>query len=99
MKIEVRQEHIEKGKRNICNEYDCPVALAVMERGFTHFYVSDELEASELKGPHILPSKVHDFIASFDRGEPVGPISFVIPNRLIKRAALSGGVTTRGERQ
>ncbi|ANA87336.1 hypothetical protein PBI_KAMPE_104 [Gordonia phage Kampe] len=79
MKVTVTQEHIDKGKRwEICN---CPIALALKEKGFNNVEVSTfEISASKhndlMINHYRVPSVAKRFIKSFDDGHPVEPFTF-----------------------
>lgn len=77
--IEVKQEHIDKGKR--CDSKSCPVALAMMDFGLKYVYVGDlywgrgdsgDVSSKDIK----LPGNATMFILNFDVGISVKPFSF-----------------------
>lgn len=69
MKIEVTQEHIDKGTP--CTASDCPVALAIGHncRVYIHSVTINGLKYS-------IPENVTDFIDRFDAGHSVQPFTF-----------------------
>lgn len=82
MIIEVTQEDIDKGKRHDCEE--CAVALAVKRTPLAEQFVGigpQHLVLREATPKSILPlpEEIIEFIAAFDRGEAVQPVTFDIP--------------------
>jgi len=78
MRIKVTIEDIERGRR-----YDpvrCPVAQALHRAGMVFFTVMESAVRLRDEDQHggllVLPASIQDWIRSFDRGEPVEPISF-----------------------
>jgi hypothetical protein len=80
MKIQVTQQHIDKGRGGSCTS--CPVALALNDAGFTRAWVSPStLRSNWRNGGSIreffpVPDSVLVFINRFDAGLPVDPFSF-----------------------
>jgi hypothetical protein len=86
IRVEVTLEHIARGSRRECEA--CPVALAIGDAlraagrpargvavGFHWASVQDGSAAGwgrEIR----LPAAVGNFVRSFDRGEPAGPLAF-----------------------
>lgn len=75
IRVDVRQDHITKGK--LQNGSRCPLALALQEalqdprmQVFCHMATRDRLTR------YRLPKKACDFYHSFDRGDRVSPFSF-----------------------
>lgn len=80
MKIEVKQEHIEKGKRqDACH---CPVALAIKDTVkvkfvYVHLFEINLKKKWARKAVEItLSKKVEKFVKKFDDGKKVKPFSF-----------------------
>lgn len=82
MKVEVTQEHIDKGQRR---EHDkCPIALAVEDIGYKSVSVDGKsLDAWKDKVDGVkgyiygdLPDEAVEFIRTFDRGDKVEPLTF-----------------------
>ena len=75
--VEVKQEHILKGRRRA--KCGCPIALALRDMGFEHPSVSP-LQIVYHIGLNTVMCKVPDivnqFILAFDVGECVEPFSF-----------------------
>lgn len=76
MRIEVKQEHIAKGRRQSC--YKCPIALAISEAMNVE---NPEVGSGRVRIGDVyywLPSEAKDFINRFDAKYPpaVGPFSF-----------------------
>jgi hypothetical protein len=74
MKVEVKQEHIDKGVPS--NGCECPIALALGEMfPDAQVLVCDgRIEVGfEVAAP---PQEAKEFINDFDDGEPVAPFSF-----------------------
>lgn len=87
MKIQVKQEHIDKGKP--CKSKFCPIVLALIDAGIedpkVHF-----VDITTPSGMILLPKIARDFIRSFDYYYPVEPFDFKIkvPFRYQVRCAL-----------
>jgi len=80
MKIEVTQEHINKGKRKNC--YRCPVALAI-ESAIPDSWVSVgwqtiTVDKDQQYATQRTPTAVTEFINKFDRRKKVEPFEFVL---------------------
>ncbi|AXH46555.1 hypothetical protein SEA_ROBINSPARKLES_110 [Gordonia phage RobinSparkles] len=79
MKVTVTQEHIDKGKPwEICN---CPIALALKEKGFANVEVSTLAISvgknnQALLNHYSVPSIAKQFIKAFDDGQTVEPFEF-----------------------
>jgi len=81
MKIQVTQEHIDRGKRGSCGS--CPIALAgkaafpdyQIEVGLTSMQFHDKLTFEHLFGIY-LPEKASKFIDDFDAERRVTPFEF-----------------------
>ena len=78
MKIQVTQEHIDKG--HVVRACLCPIALAVKDKGYkfasvgpTEVSYSNSQEESSTEG---LPSEAIAFVQSFDSGHSVKPFEF-----------------------
>jgi len=73
--IEVKQEHLNKGKKHKCNE--CPVALALKDAGFSGVNVT--YFSATLNGTYVPLSKtVESYIKAFDADKPVSPFTFQV---------------------
>ena len=78
MKIEVTQDHIDRGRKQ-CRT-GCPVALALEAEGicaavgpaYISVYTGDENPVDY----YCTPQKVTDFVHAFDDDKLVGPFSF-----------------------
>lgn len=71
MRIDVTQDHIDRGIRKTCNQ--CPVALATIETiGDTTLRISHHEVYSGISGKNlaILPENVSEWIRNFDRYSP-----------------------------
>ena len=79
MKIEVKQEHIDKGYRR--SKCWCPVALALRDAGLEQPSVNP-LRIIYSRGLHTVgcevPESAKQFILAFDVGECVKPFSFAL---------------------
>lgn len=78
MRIDVTQEHIDKGLTGSCSR--CPVALALWDVGIPAVVHYDTAET--YRDEIILPVSARAFIAAFDDGEPVKPFHFDIEVQL-----------------
>lgn len=75
MKIEVKQEHIEKGQKG--SPFLCPIAWAIREQtDLKSFGVTPEYIRIKHKYIWNIPKKVSVFIQKFDNDEQVKPFSF-----------------------
>ncbi len=79
MKIEVKQEHIDKGIRYKCDA--CPVALAIKEQINPHGLIVRNNIIIKLKSTSkimvlFIPKKAQTFIMSFDALRKVEPFVF-----------------------
>ena len=87
MQIEVKQYHIDHGKRKHCN--DCPVALAINNK-MAEIFPNSNIQTlvgdwtvsiiinSKLSFDRELPYTAAKFIADFDRGMLMKPFIFEI---------------------
>ena len=79
MKIEVKQEHIDKGLRR--SKCGCPIALAMSDAGFEYPSVNP-LRIVYHNGLNTVgcevPESAKQFILAFDVGECVKPFSFAL---------------------
>lgn len=84
MKVEVKQEHIDKGTR--CDSFKCAVALAIEEAsggeakaavgyGTINITIGDEY------GIWKTPPEVYSFMETFDRGSGAQPFAFELPDK------------------
>lgn len=84
MTIEVTQEHIAAGERHECGR--CPVALAFIAAGFNVSVCPVYVEFYKPGRPgdficrRNLPHEAGLFIYRFDKGEPVAPFTFEMPD-------------------
>ena len=80
MKIEVKQEHIDKGIQ--CSAESCPIARAVKAKTHRSVYVSDnDMHYTRSSGNTVmvdLPTVAQKFIAAFDKGQKVRPFAFEV---------------------
>jgi hypothetical protein len=78
MKIEITQEDIKHGCR--CDPSCDPVGRALSRAGIAHFGVLGTAVVVAEDNEHVLflrlPEEVSEWILSFDRFEPVTPMSF-----------------------
>lgn len=88
LQVNLTQEHIDKGYRGSCS--CCPVALAVEQAALTHHVVAQE-EFIHWRHPEIprwymarTPRAVNKFMAAFDRGQGVRPLSFNLVGALLE---------------
>jgi hypothetical protein len=80
MRVEITREDIRRGRPR---QVGCsPMALALERQTGRIFAVrSDELEDDNSRR-HPLPLEAQEFIARFDLGNPVEPITFELPYQL-----------------
>lgn len=75
MKVEITQEHINKGTRG--SSYYCPIALAIKEKTDRGIQVAPwYVRTLDDKVPHVFlnnPKEVEEFIREFDAGNEVSP--------------------------
>ena len=72
---QARMEIAQGGKRECC----CPVALAMIDAGYTSPLVRGGLSgirSNKVLRLRVVPDKVREFIMDFDMGKPVQPFSF-----------------------
>jgi hypothetical protein len=74
MRIEVRQEHIDKGERDRCTS--CPVALALNDAGFKGAAVTFAMLNLSFYLTVPTPPKAAEWITQFDNGDTVAPFDF-----------------------
>jgi len=80
MKIEVKQEHIDKGDRT--SPCSCPVALALKEAGLPDPGVTEtqiRLDVMNSWRSVQIPDEAAAFVRAFDAGESVQPFTFDLP--------------------
>ncbi len=76
MRIEVKKEHIERGRSGI---FGCPVALALnYATGGKNWRANTEACYNENMIEHPYPEGVGRWIRRFDNGETVAPFAFNI---------------------
>lgn len=80
--VEVTQQDIERGRPGTCGE--CPVALALKRRGFTHVDVNEDLISVDNRY-YRSDSDVAWFIYNFDNGRPVFPQTFELEELIHER--------------
>lgn len=74
-KIQVKQEDIDKGRRNVC--FDCPIALALRREGYRDVVVGSA--AVRISTTVIeLPRSARRFINRFDNRKKVQPFNFIL---------------------
>lgn len=71
--VEVTQQDIERGRPGTCGE--CPVALALKRRGFTHVDVNEDWISVDYRYSRS-GSDVVWFIDNFYNGRPIFPQTF-----------------------
>ena len=79
MIVKVMQRHIDKGIGGDCGK--CPIALALLDVGFTHVDVDTNNIMINYKDKTYyidLPDEAVEFIERFDNELPVNPFSFSI---------------------
>jgi hypothetical protein len=76
MRIEIKQEHIDKGIKSNCER--CPVALALKDATGKTYTVGYEAEVVSWDGGEslLIPKDARDFAWHFDHGNPVIPFVF-----------------------
>jgi len=77
MKINIYDYHIEEGKAGA--NLECPVALALLARGFDRASVGSKWYTVSFRGKHhrqMLPQIAIDFIKRFDSGLKCLPFEF-----------------------
>ena len=89
LSIDVTAQNIREGYQNSCRS--CPIALAVQRATSRCVNVSNREVGFFLAG-HVaqtvdLPKRARDFIAAYDRGDPVEPFSFQLPLPAVAEAA------------
>ena len=79
----VEQEHIDNGEIESC--YDCPIALALIDQGYTFVSITEDHIRLVVQGKGLAPSKhyicealpeeMEDFIENFDANKDVVPFT------------------------
>jgi len=72
--INVTREDIQKGRRGVCSS--CPIALALRRAFSTDKVDVDSFFLTIGFSAYMTPLIAVEFMAAFDRGEAVEPISF-----------------------
>ncbi len=77
MTIHVTQAHIDAGERAVCSA--CPIALALGKPYLVGAeWIYRRVAPFKLERAAKLPCAAWDFIAAFDRSQPVQPFSFEV---------------------